>query len=70
MIAGQWICSTVRAAPTLGVMDAMADGPTTVDEIAAEIGAYVAGLTRLMRACRSLSLVRMDGDRDPSTSGP
>lgn len=49
---------TMFAAVSLGVFDALEDGPLTLDEIAAQRGASVDGMERLLDACVGLQLLR------------
>ena len=50
MIIATWISQAITVAAELGVADALADGPLTIDELAAHVGADADALRRLLRA--------------------
>ncbi len=49
LLAGAWVTQSVATAARLGIPDALAAGPMTVDEIAAKAGAHRGATKRLMR---------------------
>ncbi|BBB01456.1 putative O-methyltransferase [Actinacidiphila reveromycinica] len=51
-----WLSQAVSATAELGVADALAAGPRTVDQIAEEIGAHAPTLYRLLRAGADIEL--------------
>src|ERR1035441_91977 len=50
MIIATWISQALTVAADLGVADALADGPLTIDELASRVGADSDALRRLLRA--------------------
>jgi C-methyltransferase len=50
MIVGTWLSQAITVAAQLGVADALAAGPMTIDELAAAVGANSDALGRLLRA--------------------
>jgi len=50
MIIATWASQAIAVAAELGVADALADGPLTIDELAAKVGANADALCRLLRA--------------------
>jgi hypothetical protein len=50
MIIATWVSQAISVAAELGVADALADGPMTIDELAAKVGADSNALHRLLRA--------------------
>jgi hypothetical protein len=60
MATGYWVSQVIYAAAKLGIADLLADGPRTCDEIAAETGADVSSLLRLMRTLASLDVLAME----------
>jgi C-methyltransferase len=63
MIISTWTSQAISAAAELGVADALADGPLSVDELAARVGADADALRRLLRALigRGIFIRRRDG---------
>jgi C-methyltransferase len=63
MIIAAWISQAITAAAQLGVADALADGPLSIDELAARVGADMDALGRLLRALISRGIFhhRRDG---------
>ena len=50
MINAAWISQGITAAADLGIADALAAGPLSIDELAAQVGADADALNRLLRA--------------------
>jgi C-methyltransferase len=50
MIIATWASQAITVVAELGVADALADGPLTIDELAARVGADADALRRLLRA--------------------
>src|SRR5579875_1918075 len=50
MIIAGWTSQAITVVAQLGVADALADGPLTIDELAARVGADADALRRLLRA--------------------
>lgn len=63
MIIATWASQAITVAAELGVADALADGPLTIDELAARVGADSDALGRLLRALigRGVFRHRRDG---------
>ncbi len=63
MIIATWTSQAITAAAELGVADTLADGPLTIDELAARVGADPDALRRLLRALigRGVFRHRRDG---------
>src|SRR5579875_2198592 len=63
MIIATWASQAITVAAQLGVADALADGPLTIDELAARVGADADALRRLLRALISRGIFghRRDG---------
>jgi C-methyltransferase len=63
MIVGTWLSQAITVAAELGVADALAAGPLTIDELAAAVGANSDALRRLLRALigRGIFRHRHDG---------
>lgn len=59
-IAAHWQSQLIYVAAKLGIADALANGPLTVDEIAARVGAHVPSLRRVLRALASLGIFASD----------
>jgi hypothetical protein len=57
------MAQAVSAAAELGVADALAAGPRTVEEVAEEVGAHAPTLYRLLRACADIELFEERPDR-------
>ena len=58
---------TMFAAVSLGVFDALAAGPRSLADLAAEVGADADALERLLNACVGLELLRCAGDAYDNT---
>jgi C-methyltransferase len=50
MIIAAWVSQAITVAAELGVADALAEGPLTIDELSAKVGADPDALRRLLRA--------------------
>src|SRR3984893_9503569 len=63
MILATWVSQAITAAAQLGVADALAPGPLTIEELAARVGADADALRRLLRALigRGIFRRRRDG---------
>ena len=60
MIRGQWVTLSIRAAVELGVFDRL-EAPTSVADLAVEIGCDPGALARLVRVLVDLGLVEFSG---------
>src|ERR1700739_4624952 len=58
MILATWTSQAITAAAQLGVADALANGPLSIDELAARVGADTDALRRLLRALISRGIFR------------
>ncbi|OBB95179.1 methyltransferase [Mycobacterium sp. 852002-40037_SCH5390672] len=58
MIIAAWTSQAITVAAQLGVADALADGPLTIDALAARVGADEDALRRLLRALVSRGIFR------------
>src|SRR3954453_22623675 len=58
MIIATWTSQAITVAAELGVADALADGPLTIDELTAQVGADTDALRRLLRALISRGIFR------------
>lgn len=68
MVTGTWVSQGISVAASLGVPDALADGPLPVEEIAERVGADPSALCRLLRALADVDVVReVDGRRFATT---
>jgi hypothetical protein len=56
------VAHVIRAAVELGVIDQLADGPQTAEQISAKIGTHTPSLYRLMRTLSSLEVLTQDAD--------
>ena len=63
-----WQARAVYAAAELGIADILADGPCSVDEIAASTGTHAPSLFRLLRALASCGLIEERRDRQFMTT--
>jgi len=63
LVVSGWPAQTITTAAQLGIADALADGPLSIDELAARVGADADALRRLMRALigRGIFRRRRDG---------
>jgi hypothetical protein len=59
-IAAYWQSQLVYVAAKLGIADVLAEGPLTVEQIAARVGAYGPHLRRVLRALASLGIFAAD----------
>ncbi len=64
MIIGHWVTAAIYAAARLKLADALASGPRTSDELAAEVGAHPKATYRLLRALASLGIFEERWDRE------
>jgi hypothetical protein len=62
VIVGAWTAQAITAAADLGVADALAKGPLTIDELAAAVDANPDTLGRLLRALISRGIFRQRRD--------
>jgi C-methyltransferase len=62
MIIATWVSQAISAAAELGVADALADGPLSIAELAARVGADADALRRLLRALISRGIFRYRRD--------
>lgn len=62
LATGYWVSKAIYAAARLGVADSLADGPKTVERLAAEAGADAPTLRRLLRALASVGVFRETED--------
>jgi C-methyltransferase len=71
MIIATWISQAITVAAQLGVADALAGGPLTIDELAARVDANSDALRRLLRALISRGIFRQrrDGRFELNTLG-
>ncbi len=71
MIMSAWASQAVTAAAQLGVADALAGGPLTIDELADRVGADADALARLLRALigRGVFRHRTDGRYELNSLG-
>jgi hypothetical protein len=67
MLAGFQISQALYVVAKLGVSTALADGPRTVDQIAATTGANADVLRRIVRTLASAGIFRTDGERVEAT---
>jgi cyclopropane fatty-acyl-phospholipid synthase-like methyltransferase len=58
ILSGSWVAQCCYAVAKLGVPDLLADGPRSVDELAARCGADPGALARLLRGMASIGLFR------------
>src|ERR1700744_6353011 len=57
-VVGAWVAQAVAAAAELGIADALADGPLSIDELALRVGADPDALERLLRALMTRGVFR------------
>ncbi len=62
LLLGAWVAQAVHAAAELGVADALADGPLSIDELALRVGADPDALERLLRALITRGVFRRRRD--------
>ncbi|MET0134592.1 MAG: methyltransferase [Kibdelosporangium sp.] len=63
LATASWMSAAVSAAASLGVADALAAGPRSVDDIAKDIDAHAPTLYRLLRACADFDLFEEHDDQ-------
>jgi len=63
MLYGYRLSQALSVAATLGLADALAEGPRTADELAPELGCNAAALNRLMRLLAAAGALDEDGER-------
>ena len=63
MLGGAWMTQGLYVAAELGIADALADGPQSVDQLARRTGAHAGSLYRLLRALASMGIFSEDEDR-------
>lgn len=63
ILSGSWVAQCCYAVAKLGIPDLLADGPRSVDELAARCGADPAALARLLRGMASIGLFRRTAPR-------
>ncbi|WP_090769985.1 methyltransferase [Nonomuraea maritima] len=68
MISGHAVAQIVRTAATLSIVDHVAAGARTADEVAARAATHPATTYRLMRACASIGLLAHEGDGEFATT--
>src|SRR5215475_10393550 len=66
MLTGAWAARLVHTAAELGVADLLADGPRGVDFLAAQIGAHIESLARLLRALTAIGVLHESKERSYS----
>lgn len=57
LLAGKWLTAAISAAATLGLPDALAEGPKTLERLARELGCEPSALARLLRVLVGESIV-------------
>jgi SAM-dependent methyltransferase len=62
MISSLWVPQAINTAATLGVADALADGPRRSEDVAGTLGAHPGALHRLLRALVVLGLCTQTAD--------
>ena len=62
LVINAWVAQAVTAAADLGIADALADGPLTVDELASRVNARPDTLQRLLRALIGRGVFRQRPD--------
>ncbi len=62
MIVAGWLSQAITTAAELGVADALASGPLTIDELASQVGADSDALSRLLRALIGRGVFHRRGD--------
>src|SRR5215203_5489380 len=61
MCAGGWVAAAVYGAAKLVLADHLADGPLTVDELAARTGTHAPSLYRFLRTIAGFGIVTQKG---------
>ena len=64
LLAGKWLTAAISAAATLGIPDALADRPKSLDCLAREVGCEPSALARLLRVLVGEELLRENPDRE------
>ncbi len=64
LLAGKWLTAAISAAATLGIPDALADGPKSLTRLAHELGCEPSALTRLLRVLVGEELLRENAERE------
>lgn len=62
LATGAWVAQAIQAAAELGIADALAEGPLSLDDLADRVGADPDALRRLMRALISRRIFRQRRD--------
>jgi hypothetical protein len=62
MIFGKWVAMALSVAARLRVADALAAGPRSINDLAAEVGAHPPSLYRLLRALASVGVFAEEAD--------
>jgi len=62
-IVGRWISKPIYAAAELGIADILADGPKTIERLAAKTKTHAPSLYRVLRALAGVGIFREDEDR-------
>jgi hypothetical protein len=62
LITSSWISSAIHAGIELGLFDALADGPDSVDRLAGQLACAPVALHQLLHACESLQLCQADAE--------
>jgi len=62
-MTGGWAARLVHTAAELGIADHLASGPRAVDFLAAQIGAHMPSLARLLRALTAIGVLHETGER-------
>ncbi|MFK7895783.1 MAG: methyltransferase [Myxococcota bacterium] len=60
LLGGKWIAAAISAAATLRIPDALADGPLSLEDLAARVECDASALERLLRVLHGENLVRRD----------
>src|SRR5215472_3829258 len=63
LMTGAWAAHLVHAAAELGIADQLAGGPRGVDFLAAQIGAHIPSLARLLRALTAIGVLHESEER-------
>lgn len=62
MLSGMWTTQSIAAASRLGIPDALASGPKTPAEVAAQVGGQPQAVLRLLRGIASVGVLAAGGD--------
>lgn len=63
LLGGKWIAASVSAAASLGIAEALADGPKSVESLAADVGCDAGALLRLLRVLVGEGVVELTDER-------